>query len=171
MKINHTRNTVSASTLAELLIVMIISGVVFLLVFDGIQISRKLSIRLASRLTQNNDLMSQYFILEELFQNRDSVSYSGNRLFFSKNGEHIENITLENNRLIVTRAHHTDTLFQQVTKWDIKSSTPPEVDSLFLWIQIGKREIRLSLGSRGHVYRQQQTRISNHEKEHEYDRQ
>lgn len=74
--------TVSGSTMIELLIVMVVSGVVFLMVFEGLDVIRQYSNLLSRRLTSESALLYSHQVLETLIEESDSIRRNDRELIF-----------------------------------------------------------------------------------------
>ena len=65
--------TLAASTLVEMLIVIIVSGILFIALFDGVNLVRRYTNRLNKTLAAGNSLLDSYQQLDHLFLSCDSV--------------------------------------------------------------------------------------------------
>lgn len=62
-----------AFTMAELLVIMIISGAVFLSVMEGVTMFRKYSLSMAQRIGHNSRFFTAYCRLDDMIINADSI--------------------------------------------------------------------------------------------------
>lgn len=106
-----------ASTLVEVLIVMIISGIIFLSVFEGVGMIRKVTSRMIVRLNSHCGLQEKYFELDGLFRECDSILNQNERLDFYRKGIIHETIGYRDSLLVLTRGEFIDTLFKRVNGW------------------------------------------------------
>ena len=82
--------TLAASSLVEMLIVIIVSGILFIALFDGVNLVRRYTNRLNKTLAAGNSLLDSYQQLDHLFLSCDSVTawYRGSFCFY-KGGERL----------------------------------------------------------------------------------
>lgn len=100
-----------ASTLVELLLTMIISGVIFLLIFDGVAIIKEFSHSVRKTLMANQTLLYSHRFIEYLVENADSVIEREDRLIFYRGGISRHSITIEDTFFLLESNGITDTLF------------------------------------------------------------
>ena len=124
--------TFAASTLVEMLIVIIVSGILFIALFDGVDLVRRYTSRLNKVLAAGNSLLDSYQQLDHLFLSCDSVTASTGIFCFYKSGERLALVEHRDSLLVCTRSIGVDTLFRGVEEirmvpvWNI----PVLVDSL-----------------------------------------
>ncbi|HJF69162.1 MAG TPA: type II secretion system GspH family protein [Butyricimonas virosa] len=124
--------TFAASTLVEMLIVIIVSGILFIALFDGVNLVRRYTNRLNKMLAAGNSLLDSYQQLDHLFLSCDSVTASTGIFCFYKGGERLALVEHRDSLLVCTRSIGVDTLFREVEEirivpvWNI----PVLVDSL-----------------------------------------
>lgn len=124
--------TLAASTLVEMLIVIIVSGILFIALFDGVNLVRRYTNRLNKMLAAGNSLLDSYQQLDHLFLSCDSVTASTGIFCFYKGGERLALVEHRDSLLVCTRSIGVDTLFREVEEirivpvWNI----PVLVDSL-----------------------------------------
>jgi len=124
--------TFAASTLVEMLIVIIVSGILFIALFHGVDLVRRYTNRLNKRLAVGNSLLDSYRQLDHLFLSCDSVTASIGIFCFYKSGERLALVEHRDSLLVCTRSIGVDTLFRGVEEirmvpvWNI----PVLVDSL-----------------------------------------
>ena len=124
--------TFAASTLVEMLIVIIVSGILFIVLFDGVDLVRRYTKRLNKTLAAGNSLLDSYQQLEHLFLSCDSVTGSSGTFCFYKGGERLALVESRDSLLICTRSISTDTLFREVEEIRVipVRDIPALVDSL-----------------------------------------
>lgn len=83
------KNThIKASTLPELLVVMIISGIVIGLLFDGVELFRRYSNQLVEHLTQSNNLLTVTNWITAITENCDSIRQRQDVMTYRKGAVH-----------------------------------------------------------------------------------
>lgn len=124
--------TFAASTLVEMLIVIIVSGILFIALFDGVNLVRRYTNRLNKMLAAGNSLLDSYQQLDHLFLSCDSVTASTGIFCFYKGGERLALVEHRDSLLVCTRSIGVDTLFREVEEIRIVSvrDIPVLVDSL-----------------------------------------
>lgn len=123
-----------ASTLIELLLTMIISGIIFLLVFEGVEIIKKINFSVNNRLTDNERMLYSHQFIEYLMENADSVIQQDNNLLFFREGFASDSLSIEPSSFILKSKGSKDTLFQNYIDYRILFvlETQTQVDSLFI---------------------------------------
>lgn len=147
MKKNDTG--LPASTLSEILVVMILAGIVFLSVFDGFSLFQRLLLRIQGRLDHSIERIDSYYRLESLFSGSDSIRGDAKQLDLYRRGAIRERIRIDDSLLVVTRPGNEmppDTLLRGVSEAAIVRNPdfPERIDSLLLV----NDTIRLRLGVR-----------------------
>lgn len=124
--------TFAASTLVEILIVIIVSGILFIALFDGVNLVRRYTNRLNKMLAAGNSLLDSYQQLDHLFLSCDSVTASTGIFCFYKGGERLALVEHRDSLLVCTRSIGVDTLFREVEEIRIVPvrDIPVLVDSL-----------------------------------------
>jgi Tfp pilus assembly protein PilE len=91
-----------ASTIVELLVVMIIMGIIFTILFDGMNMIKKFSNKITAEFAVTTDMLLKYKFIDNLFVNADSVKFTDTTyLFFKKS---------------ITNRVNLDTCFKTITK-------------------------------------------------------
>lgn len=138
----------TASTLVELLIVMIISGILFLLLFDSLDIVRRFGNKLTDKLHQQSNALYSHQIMEGLFERSDSIQRQDNELRFYRYGTIKAFLAVDSLHLLVRESERTDTLFDNL--YTLKSHFIEEksllIDSLYVAITVGRDTIQLHYG-------------------------
>ena len=104
--------TFAASSLVEILIVIIVSGILFIALFDGVNLVRRYTNRLNKMLAAGNSLLDSYQQLDHLFLSCDSVTASTGIFCFYKGGERLALVEHRDSLLVCTRSIGVDTLFR-----------------------------------------------------------
>ncbi len=138
-----------ANTLIELMLTMIISGIIFLLVFEGVEIIKKFSLSVNKRLTDNEKILYSHQFMEHLMENADSVVQQDNNLLFFREGFVSDSVSIETSSFILKSNGSKDTLFQNYIDYHILLvlDTQTQVDSLFIVSSINTKDsIHLEYG-------------------------
>lgn len=136
-------------TIPELLVVMIVSGIVFLLIFDGLSIIQRYGYLLDRKLTANSGLLYSHQVLGTVLDKTDSIHWSENTLLlYISNDPVIHHLELDSSCILFRREEYTDTLFAGLTDIVLHPISPGSlwVDSLHLFIPIGKDTVILDYG-------------------------
>ena len=128
---------IQASTLSEMLIVLILSGIVLLSVFDGFSLFQRLLLRIQGRLDQSIERMDGYYRLESLFMGSDSIRGDASRLELYRLGIIRDEILIDDSLLIASRPEEgvkPDTLLNRVREYKILTNEdyPERIDSLLI---------------------------------------
>lgn len=122
------------ATLPEVLIVIILSGILFLLLFEGMNILNKYNHILKNRLTMKNDLFYSHSTLELMMEETDSIrtAEEENVLLLYKAGEVRYTLTLDSGGFHVLYKEQNDTLFSDNLGWELHSpdNNRQAIDSL-----------------------------------------
>jgi len=118
----------------ELLVTMIISGIIFLLVFDGVEIIKKFSLSVNKRITVNQTTLYSHQFMEHLMENADSVIERDHRLLFYREGFASDSVTIGQSAFILESRGVTDTLFAGYIDYRNTSllDNTNHIDSLFI---------------------------------------
>lgn len=107
-------NTLVASTLVEMLVVIIISGILFIALFDGVDLVKRYTGRLSKTLTSGNSLLDGFQRLDYLFQKSDSIQAKEGIFCFYWGGQQQAIVEIRDSLLCCTRTEQLDTLFRGV---------------------------------------------------------
>lgn len=140
-----------AFTMAELLIVMLIGGIVFLMVFEGLNIVRQYSNLINRKLTEKTTLLLGHQTLEILMEQSDSIRKSNQGIiFYSDVSDTAENYLAidSTNIIILYRGTTSDILFPNLVCIDygFLNEKTDLVDSIFITVKSGKDTIRFDYG-------------------------
>lgn len=141
-------------TMPELLIVMIVSGIVFLLVFDGLSIIQRYEYLLDRKLSANSGLLYSHQVLETILENTDSIRKTDNTLLlYMSNDPVIQYLEIDTSCILLRREEYTDTLFSKLTDITFHpiSAGSAWVDSLSIFMPIGKDTVILDYGIPTHM--------------------
>lgn len=106
-----------ASTLVEVLILMILSGVVFLSVMDGFGLLRRFLGQTAQRIAERTEQYAGYFRTVDLAGDSDSLVWEseGTSALYRRGGVHAR-LSLADSALIVRQDERSDTLLRNVVR-------------------------------------------------------
>lgn len=139
-----------AFTMAELLIVMLIGGIVFLMVFEGLNIVRQYSNLINRKLTEKTTLLLGHQTLEILMEQSDSIRKRDQRIiFYSDVSDTAENyLAIDSTNIILYRGTTSDILFPNLVCIDygFLNEKTDLVDSIFITVKSGKDTIRFDYG-------------------------
>ena len=124
-----------ASTLPEMMVVMILTGIVLLSVFDGFSLFETLVRRLSDRLDRSMAQMEGVQRLDRLFSTADSILRQEETLLFYRNGGPGYELTIDDSLLVVSREEiKPDTLLLRISGWRTQTDEerPNRIDSLIL---------------------------------------
>ena len=79
--------TLTGSTLAETLVMMIVAGVIFLSVMDGLTLFTRLQTQRAAALVENGRASEGYYRLENLIADADSICDEAGGLVLFRSGQ------------------------------------------------------------------------------------
>ena len=110
-------NGLPASTLVEVLILMILSGVVFLSVMDGLGLLSRFLDRTSQRIAERTEQYAGYFRTVDLAGDSDSLISESERTLaiYRKGGIHAR-LSLADSALIVRQDERSDTLLRYVVR-------------------------------------------------------
>ncbi len=135
MKLEHGLKF-AAFTITEILVVMLVSGILLLVVYDGVGTIRKYTNGLVSGLENDNEQLGGMERLEALFIRADSVCRSKERYMFYEDDEAVT-VWKHDSFLIAEFPDGRDTLFRTVQSLSDKTSVQDygRIDSLYVALQ------------------------------------
>lgn len=119
-----------ASTIIELLIVMIITGIVIGLTFEGVDIFRRYSRKITNEIVTRNDLLNQYLSLQTIIGKSDSLTLSHDAVCLHRKGTVFGELSVEDSLLLLHFVNTTDTLPIKVVSLDVSVGT--QTDTLIV---------------------------------------
>ena len=134
----NIRNRLSASTLIEVLILMILSGVVFLSVMDGLGLLSRFLDRTSQRIAERTEQYTGYFRTVDLAGDSDSLlTENEGRLALYRRGTVHARVVLSDSVLVVYREEHgerPDTLLWGVAglRTVPESASGAQIDTLIV---------------------------------------
>jgi len=144
-----TKRKLHGMTMPELLVVMIVSGIVFLLVFDGLSIIQRYGYLLDQKLTAHSRLLYSHQALETILDKTDSIYWSDNTLLlYMGNDPAILHLEMDSSYILFREKEHTDTLFAGLISVILHPISDESlwIDSLRLSMPIGKDTVILDYG-------------------------
>ncbi len=100
-----------ASTLAEMLVVILVSAVVLAAVMDGMGIFGRYTSGLAVRIGEGSRFRESYYLLEHMTSTADSLTEEEGRIAAWRGGQQAGVLYQRDSLLLVLRRQRTDTLF------------------------------------------------------------
>lgn len=131
-----------ANTLVELLLTMIISGIIFMLVFDGVEMIKKFSNIVNKRLTVNQTFLYNHQIMEHLMENADSVVVRNNQFLFYRRGVVSDTVMIDDSFFMLNSSGVMDTLYAGYIDYRITPSmdNANHIDSLFIYCVVNVKD-------------------------------
>lgn len=122
--INHT---LRASTLVETLVMMLVAGIVFLAVMDGLTLFTRLQARRTGTLLENGRCRDGYFRLESLAAGADSIRSGREGVAVYYGGRHSV-LILCDSALVYRSGEFRDTLMAGVARLRLSGSDPDTLE-------------------------------------------
>ncbi len=130
-----------AFTLQELLVVMIITGVIFIVVTDGFRLFGRFTATSAVTMNRSIEMLNNYSRLEALTTGCDTLYAIGDSVIEIKKGEEFSRLGLTTGAGLVLRAgERADTLFTGVKAICLYCSRPPATPSDTLKISVKQND-------------------------------
>lgn len=123
-RINHT---LQGSTLVETLVMMLVAGVVFLAVMDGLTLFTRLQTRRVGVLLENGRRRDGYFRLESLSMQADSIRSGRDGLDVYRGGRRSV-LALCNSALVYRTGEFRDTLLSGVAGLRLSGTDPDTLE-------------------------------------------
>lgn len=141
-------NSKPAFTLAEMLVVMLISGIIVLSLFEGMNLVNRYGSFLTGRITSENGLLYGYQNLSLLFRLCDSLREEDAGLCFYRQDVRLAVVEQAGSLLICRQGEQADTLFRRMSGKRCLRREPDRVlvDSLWLSIFYGTEKLTFSFG-------------------------
>lgn len=142
------RKRLMASTLVEVLILMILSGIVFLSVMDGLGLLRRFLDGTSQRIAGHTEQYAGYFRTVDLTGDSDSLLAENERsvALYRRGGIHAR-LSLADSVLIVRQDERSDTLLRGVVRLRTAPDTGPggRIDTLLIELRT-ERDSLLEVG-------------------------
>lgn len=138
----------SGSTLIELLIVMIVSGILFLMLFDSLHIVHRFGNALTDKISRKSTLLYSHQLMEALFEKTDSIRKEDDKLLFYTYGSSQCSLTVDSLQLILSDKNGNDTLFVDLKGLSTHAleETSSLIDSIHIVTMLGTDTIKLDYG-------------------------
>ncbi|MDR2293309.1 MAG: type II secretion system GspH family protein [Prevotellaceae bacterium] len=113
---NNTNSHIKAFTLAELLVVLIIAGIIMLSIMEGFGLVRRITLDKQTQIAENMDIYDAYYHLENIINNSDSVVADNNgNLTFYADSDYRSLMYRENSFLLINFAGINDTVLKNIS--------------------------------------------------------
>ncbi len=137
-------------TLTEVLVVMILTGILFLLLFDGVTIVNTYGRLVYKKLGFQVELLDGHQTLELLLEKADSIirQDEGELLLFRPQAGATRILTDGTNLVLYRDSSSTDTIFTGLSavRFHLQSEERQSVDSIFLSLPAGRDTLQLEYG-------------------------
>lgn len=128
---------IKASTLNEMLVVMVLTGIISFIAFEGLSLYQQMYRYVILHNKQSTDVYENYLRMQELFSSADSICKDGNSLRIYRESDCIGSLHVNDSVMTYqpVSSLFVDTLFQEVSGYEIKmldDNSKASVDSLFI---------------------------------------
>lgn len=139
--------TLTGSTLAETLVMMIVAGVVFLSVMDGLTLFTRLQTQRAAALVENGRAAEGYYRLENLIADADSIcDEAGGLVLFRSRQQGL--LAIRDSILLYVAADYRDTLFRTAENLSRFKGESGQPDTVSVGVRMGKTELTIRVAAR-----------------------
>lgn len=149
-KQKHSFGALPAFTVAELLIIMLVGGIVFLMAIEGLNIIRQYSNFINRKLMEKTTLLCGHQALEVLMEQSDSIRKSDEEIiFYSDALGSIKNyLVIDSTNISLRRGYTTDVLFPNPVYVDFcyLNEHIGLIDSIFITVKSGNDTLRFEYG-------------------------
>lgn len=126
-----------AATLNEILIVMVLTGIISFIAFEGLSLYQRMYGYVMLHNNQSMGIYENYLRTQELFCSADSICKDVKDFKIYRENEYIGSLKISDSMMIFkpSGSSFVDTLFRHISKYEIKvySYGPKEyIDSLFI---------------------------------------
>jgi competence protein ComGC len=143
-------STLPAFTVAELLIVMLVAGIVFLMAFEGLNIVRQYSNLINRKLMEKTTLLYGHQVLEVLMEQSDSIRKSDQGvIFYSDALDSMENyLVIDSANISLYRGKTIDILFPNPVHVNYRflNERTGLIDSIFIAVKSGRDTLQFEYG-------------------------
>lgn len=139
--------TLTGSTLAETLVMMIVAGVIFLSVMDGLTLFMRLQTQWAAALVENGRASEGYYRLENLIADADSICDEAGGLVLFRSGQQ-GLLAIRDSILLYIAADYRDTLFRTAENLSRFKGESGQPDTVSVRVRIGKTELTIRVVTR-----------------------
>lgn len=135
--------SLKASTLAELLVVMVVTSILLLSVTDGLTLFGRYARLITEKVTRNGEVWEGYCRLESLVASSDSLSLKpSGQVEVYLDGEAAE-LSVIDSVLLFSREEERDTVLRSVASIGVSTSAQGS-DSLLVFLGIGESRLRIA---------------------------
>ena len=149
MKKNIIKAKLKGTTIVELLVVMIISGIVFLLIFDGLNLIQRYNGMLNTRLKEKSSLLYSHQTIETLINRSDSIRQDNYNLLLFSEGLNFGTLNIDSTCIVVfSEEGYRDTLFAGYLSLQMSQveKHPNLIDSLCITVLVNRDTVALDYG-------------------------
>lgn len=139
--------TLTGSTLAETLVMMIVAGVIFLNVMDGLTLFTRLQTQRAAALVENGRAAEGYYRLENLIADADSICDEAGGLVLFRSGQQ-GLLAIRDSILLYIAADYRDTLFRTAENLSRFKGESGQPDTVSVGVRMGKTELTIRVVTR-----------------------
>lgn len=139
--------TLTGSTLAETLVMMIVAGVIFLSVMDGLTLFTRLQTQRAAALVENGRAAEGYYRLENLIADADSICDEAGGLVLFRSGQQ-GLLAIRDSILLYVAADYRDTLFRAAENLSRFKGESGQPDTVSVGVRMGKTELTIRVVTR-----------------------
>ena len=139
--------TLTGSTLAETLVMMIVAGVIFLSVMDGLTLFTRLQTQRAAALVENGRAAEGYYRLENLITDADSICDEAGGLVLFRSGQQ-GLLAIRDSILLYVAADYRDTLFRAAENLSRFKGESGQPDMVSVRVRMGKTELTIRVVTR-----------------------
>jgi len=139
----YNKSSLRASTLAELLVVMVISSIILLLLTDGLHLFGRYTQVITNRVVRNAEIWNSYCRLESLVTSADSLLLTPSGSVEVYNKGRAGTLSVSDGMLLFLRNDTRDTLFHSVIGMGILSARDGN-DSLSITLSINEERLRIA---------------------------
>lgn len=139
--------TLTGSTLAETLVMMIVAGVIFLSVMDGLTLFMRLQTQRAAALVENGRASEGYYRLENLIADADSICDEAGGLVLFRSGQQ-GLLAIRDSILLYIAADYRDTLFRAAENLSRFKGESGQPDTVSVRVCMGKTGLTIRVVTR-----------------------
>lgn len=129
------RTEIKAFTLNEILIVMVLTGIVSFIVFEGLSLYQRMYGYVVLQNKQSMEIYDNYFRTQGLFSNADSICEEDGYLKIYRENDCVGGIKVRDSVMTFKpiNSENIDTLFEHVSEYETKTyNNARYIDSLFI---------------------------------------
>lgn len=144
-------STLSGSTMIELLIVMLVTGIVFLMAFEGLGVIRQYSTLVSRKLMQKSTLLYSHQVFEALMEKSDSIRMENQKIIFYTEASDAAEKCLVIDSTSLRLLHHessSEVLFPEMVHISFYFSDKNRdlIDSIFITVKADRDTLKFNYG-------------------------